>query len=403
MRDGTGGPMRVQVEFAHDLDAAAWARRHLRGEVPDLAPYGLHRLRRFGVEPVFRRPLPGRAGRRVDRAVRAKGGGFDWLESARHLPLARPDAVLCWEESAGVPAVVRHRLVRRSVPVATGVIWLTEPDVAATPWGRRAARALADADAVWVLSRVQADLLRAAGFPAGRLHVVAQGIDADFFGPADPDRAEPGLVVGAGNDRHRDHPLLLEAVSRLRRRGRDVRVEIATRLPVATEAPWAERHGGLDARGVRDLYARASVVAVTTVPNHHASGLTVALEGMAVGRPVVVPSGSGLEDYVLHGVTGLVYSAGDPASLAGALERLVDGGDEARSYGRAARAHVEAAHTTDHQAAALAAVVGAVLGGAAVRPGRRPESRGHEGRTAPAARPAPVVRSAGGEGDRRCC
>jgi glycosyltransferase involved in cell wall biosynthesis len=53
---------------------------------------------------------------------------------------------------------------------------------------------------------------------------------------------------------------------------------------------------------MRDLYGRASVVAVTVRATITASGLRVVLEGMASGRPVVATE-TPLAEYVIDGVT----------------------------------------------------------------------------------------------------
>jgi glycosyltransferase involved in cell wall biosynthesis len=174
------------------------------------------------------------------------------------------------------------------------------------------------------------------------------GIDTDFFHMR-PNTAEPGLVVSAGNDRHRDHSLLVRAVRGIP----GARLEIATRLPVD---PSVARPGLTEGR-IRDLYARASVVAIATTPNVHASGLTVTLEAMASGRPVVIPDTPGLTDYVDVGGTGLVYPVGDEESLARCVGQLLADPAMAAELGQAGRRKVVQEFSTELQAARLAELV----------------------------------------------
>jgi glycosyltransferase involved in cell wall biosynthesis len=253
------------------------------------------------------------------------------------LRLNNCDAVLCWDEYSGVPAILRER----RKPVITGVVWLTDE---VDPMTARFARfALPKAGLVWASSAAMIPRLKADWGVRNAQHVPL-GIDTDFFQPAEG--AEPGLVVSAGNDRHRDHDLLVRAV----RRVPDARLEIATRLPVEP----AVARPGLNEGQVRGLYARASVVAIATTPNVHASGLTVTLEAMASGRPVVIPDTPGLTDYVVPEETGLVYPVGNEDELAKCVQRLVSDSAMATQFGWAGRRKVEREFSTELQAARLA-------------------------------------------------
>jgi len=67
----------------------------------------------------------------------------------------------------------------------------------------------------------------------------------------------------------------------------------------------------------------------------------VAVEAMAVGRPVVAARGGGLTAIVEDGVTGLLYDAKDAAALAQCLARLLDTPDECAEMGRKGRERIE--------------------------------------------------------------
>ena len=66
----------------------------------------------------------------------------------------------------------------------------------------------------------------------------------------------------------------------------------------------------------------------------------VVLEAMAAGRPVVASKIEGIDELVVEGKTGLLFSPGDPRSLAEALLKLITNRELARNMGDAAREHV---------------------------------------------------------------
>jgi glycosyltransferase involved in cell wall biosynthesis len=101
---------------------------------------------------------------------------------------------------------------------------------------------------------------------------------------------------------------------------------------------------------MRAAYDEASIVAVASVPNLHASGITVCLEAMAMARPVIMTRTAGMEHYIVDGETGLLVPAGDHSALASSVFRLVNDPAEAREMGLLGRERVSARFTTRHQA-----------------------------------------------------
>jgi glycosyltransferase involved in cell wall biosynthesis len=339
--DAEVNTVRAYLELSHGLHAAEWANRHAAGEVPDHWPYGLNRLAHYGVHPVMRVPRHNRIAERVGRAARHRLGGFEWVDAFTR---NSGDVVLCWDEYTGVPAILRER-IKGKKPVVTGVVWLTDEVDARTAFFAR--QALPKAAGVWASCSAMIPRLKEDWGVAKPQHIPL-GIDVDFFTPKPG--MEPGLVVSAGNDRHRDHDLLIRAV----RQVPETTLEIATRLPLTD--PGAARTG-LNEGQVRDLYARANVVAIATTPNVHASGLTVTLEAMASGRPVVIPDTPGLTDYVVGEHTGLVYPVGDEDALAKCVQRLVSDEAMAVAMGAAGRRRVVEQFSTELQASRLAELV----------------------------------------------
>ena len=86
--------------------------------------------------------------------------------------------------------------------------------------------------------------------------------------------------------------------------------------------------------------SRASAIVVVPSLVAEAFGL-VALEAMAMGRPVVAARSGGLGEVVVDGCTGLLTPPGDAAGLADALRRLLGDPELARRMGAAGRQRAE--------------------------------------------------------------
>jgi glycosyltransferase involved in cell wall biosynthesis len=351
--------MRVFVPLPHGTVAADWARRSERGEVPDQSPYGLHHLRDHGLDVTFGdHSATGPLGR-VARSLRYRTSGLEPVEALqdlRRMSRRESDVVLAYDERTGVPAALCAPQ-SRFAPVVTGIGWLTTRE-AADPWQRRlASRALPRAAAVWTQCSAMVPVLaREWDVPAHRVHYVPLGIDTDFY-PEQPWHLATPTVASAGEDRYRDHDLLVEAVRRARADVPGTRLELATGLPVDLPDDLGTLYTGHMGGRMRDLYGRSTVVGVALKPTSTGSGLTVVLEAMASGRPVVVTDNPGLGDYVEHGVTGLLVPPDDVDAFAAALRELLADPDRAREMGRAAVERARRQFTSAGMGAVLARIL----------------------------------------------
>ena len=352
--------MRVHVELPEELDVVEYAERNARGEIPDRTPYGLHHLAADDVEVTFRRPLGG-VGATVARKVRNRLDAHEAVTSLTGRRQRRgADVVLCMDERTGVPAA----LAPWRPPVVTGTAWLETPDRLAGAHRRLAVAALRRCDAVFSQSPAMVPLLREHwGLDPERVHGVTLGIDPEFF-PHQPwdgrDAAGGGggvpMVTSVGDDRGRDHPTLVEALRLVHAAGTPVRLELATTRPVEVPSDVGIVHARRMNAGMRDLYRRSSVVAVALHPNPQGSGLTVALEALASGRPVVATDNPGMDSYVEHGRTGLLVPGDDPQAMADAVAGLLADPERARKLGEAGRRDVEDRFSSRHMARDLRAI-----------------------------------------------
>ncbi len=225
------------------------------------------------------------------------------------------------------------------------------------------------------MDAVVATSARAASYLERPATVVQHGVDVQAFRPA-PDRdalrerlgLAPGLWVGCfGRIRaQKGTDLLVEALLALMPERPDLRALIVGR---ADDAGFA---GGLRDRiaaaGLAERFRWAPHLTWEALADHHAAmdlyvapqrwegfGLTP-LEAMASGVPVVATTVGAFPDLLRDGETGRLVPPDDAGAMAAAMAPLLDDADRREAMGRAARAHVEARHAIEAEAAALEAV-----------------------------------------------
>lgn len=362
-RPGDGYRVRVAVELSGLLDAAEWPERYAAGEVSGFTPYDMHLLADHEYRVWIRGARGGGRRERVNARLLAKtqlAWGYTGLPETP-LP-GQADVVLAWSETDGVPAVVREGLSRRRVPVVSGSIWLTDESSARA--GRLAVAALRRCARVFVLSRAQLGPMRAMLGPRGpRVEMVPFGVTPTTPGgssgasgpagehPAAAHRisramAERGeLVLAVGNDRHRDHGTVVAAMAEVRRSRPDAQLFVATSRYFIAGGPGIAA-GPLRAAELRQALGACRVLAMATSPNLHVSGMTSILEALERGVPVIATRTPGIEDYVEHGVTGLLVPCGDVAAMAAAIAELLADPAKAAAMGRAGQQFVWADRTT---------------------------------------------------------
>lgn len=358
--------LKIYVEMPGDLDAAEWRERHELGLVPDAAPYGLHRLADGSTSVAFRHPLAWGRGRRLLHLARGRLEGLDVvtaLTDLRSQLRSTADVRLAMDERSGIPAALLP-----GPPVVTGVAWLEDPRSFPRWYVALARQALRRSVAVFTQCRPMVEpITQAFGVPAERVHAIRLGIDTQHFSPAPWPHTNP-TVFSVGDDRMRDYDTLIAAAATAHHHT-GLTLELATTLPVELPPGLGVIHRRRMDEAVRECYARASVVAIALKPTRQGSGLTVILEAMASSRPLVVTANPGLEEYVEHGVTGLLVPPGDVRAMAEALRTLAEDPLRAEAMGRAARARVETRFTSGHMADDLRRVIYTALERPAARAG----------------------------------
>ncbi|HID91335.1 TPA: glycosyltransferase family 1 protein [Candidatus Bathyarchaeota archaeon] len=218
---------------------------------------------------------------------------------AASLRLERFGDLIFWEKfvlaSFPLSRIVERRLVRR----ADGLISLSEA--------------------------TRRDAARSYGMDEGEIRLIHGGIFVENFTSAEGQEVRERLKLGEDPmilyvGRHcarKRLGMLIRAVLALKKRHRDVRLVI-----VGRETGYTRRlrrlvselnlgdsvffTGYVPDRELPKYYSACDVFALTS--RHEALGLTV-LEAMASGKPVIAPNVGGLPEVVLHGKTGLLFSA----------------------------------------------------------------------------------------------
>lgn len=90
------------------------------------------------------------------------------------------------------------------------------------------------------------------------------------------------------------------------------------------------------------------VVDVQVHPTRQDSLPNTILEGMSLGKPMVVSAHAGIPDLVTDGHTGIVVPVDDAAAVATSLLRLLDAPATAQALGSAARERYVGAYTPEH-------------------------------------------------------
>jgi glycosyltransferase involved in cell wall biosynthesis len=343
----TSGITDLVVAYRQGKGPDAWRLRALaEGGLPGAWPYGLEQLNATG-RTVTAVEVPELSG--LQRRIAATVG----IRRSRRPATTRLG--LAWNETTALPMLAALHAQR----MFAGVIWATDAVAAGdhSTLVRSLSRSLPRLDGLWTLSRPQVEAVKLwLGRSCPPVKFLPFGVDTEFYGERPfPDQPH---VVSVGGDRDRDPVTLFEAMSLVRERRPDVRVSVQTSSseppPDGVDVVPHLRH-----HEVRDLLASASVVAIATRPNLHASGITVGLEAMSTGRPVVASATPGMDDYFADGQSSRLVAPGSAHAMAEAVLDLLADRDAAAAMGKVGRKSVETRHSVATMCQHLAEITGA--------------------------------------------
>jgi glycosyltransferase involved in cell wall biosynthesis len=171
--------------------------------------------------------------------------------------------------------------------------------------------------------------------PAARIQLCYNGIDLEAFGageaPRPPELPPDSFVIGVlcALRPEKGLPTLLQAFARVRH------LRAAMKLAIVGDGPMLESLQ-VEARalGIREhcIFALATVevrkwlcaMDIFVLPSLSEALSNALMEAMACSRPVVASNVGGNPELVRNGETGLLFQPSDAASLAAALQTLIE-------------------------------------------------------------------------------
>ena len=264
------------------------------------------------------------------------------------------NAIISLAETVGIPLAGALKLLRRKVPhvlVGHKLSWRIQRYT----W--RFTKLQNAFDAVACVSKAQAEYAASeTGMNIDKGVFIYDKVDEKFFSPRKVD--DEGYVLSVGQEQ-RDYHTLVKALE-----GTGKKVVIVASSPWATKSLNLPPHqddvivkSRIPFTELRDLYARAKVVAVSVHNVDFAAGVNVLLEGMSMAKPVVCCDTPGLSGYVENDVTAKLVPPENSGALRDIVLSLWDNPKERGRLGEAGRSAIEAAMTLDHYVDRLAQLV----------------------------------------------
>lgn len=364
-RGGTeAGRPRVHIQLPRDKSGEIYRRRRLAGATPDESPYGFH-LAADRADLSFSQADPDRPKGLISRVL-GKICGCDIAHAfANRRAIAQADIVWTMMEDEAFAVALLFRLgVVKPRPLIATAVWLVNDWPQLNPLRRLVYRRLArQISLMSVHSRSCLPRLRQA-LPHTPSRLIHFGVNREIYRRTDPPpRAadDPIRIFAPGNDRARDWDTLIAAF------GGDARFHV-TLLCAWLPAHQVSALGNVtiiqnpDMARILRGYDEADFVVVPMVDNLY-SGITVALEAVAMGRALLATRTGGVPTYFDEAEVFYV-----PAGDSEALRQAALAHDAEARRTRAARAHdrfVACDYSTRSLIATYVALTRELLGGAA--------------------------------------
>lgn len=256
------------------------------------------------------------------------------------------DAVISYYERVGLPFALLQKMFGSDTPHILMTTWLSKGMKA---WFLKHTYDNLAKIITW--SSVQHDFaVNELGIPQDKIKLVNRGTDHKFWRPM---KGEGDMICSAGMEQ-RDYPTLIKALKPL-----DISCHIATgkargelydsveNLYKMKNIPEHISIGNKQSQEMREMYARSRFVVVPLQKTNTDNGLTVILEAMAMGKPVICSRVEGQVDVIEDGVTGLYVPQGDSEALREAILDLWNNPEKAALMGKAARRYIEEVHNLE--------------------------------------------------------
>lgn len=262
------------------------------------------------------------------------------------------DAVVSYYERVGFPFAYLQKLLGSKVPHVVLTTWFSSEKKA---WFLKRIHNHVQKIITWS-SKQYHFAINKLDIPPSNIKLIKRGVDQDFWRPID---SQTDMICSAGMEM-RDYPTLIRAIKSLNipchiatGKARGQLFESVKKLYSMDDIPSHITIENKNPTELRRIYARSRFVVVPLLPTDTDNGLTVILEAMAMGKPVICSKVDGQIDVIEDGVTGMYVSQGDPEALREAIQDLWNDPERAEKMGKAARRYVEKNHTMEQFVASV--------------------------------------------------
>lgn len=338
---------------------AFWKQCLERGDAPDILPYGLNNLERFGVQIAYSDIAQSRYVKLPMRPLEKWVFGCDVIQPLLLTrQMLRSDVIVSTLDRQGLFLGwlrANRMLGLHRVPHVFISTSLAQEVQTASPARMRFLRkSLSAVDRVVFYSSNQTDIFtERLGVPNERLRCIPFGANPDVFRPTGVEAKN--YILSVGWDKGRDYGTLVKAVRHL---PVDVvlvcspsnlfGIDLPENVKVEYKIPISR---------LKTLYAESLAVVVPTHDFAYPTGQTVVLEAMAIGKPVIVTANPGMREYVEDGRTGLLVPPGDAIAVREAVRRVLEDKPLAGKLGAAGRRSVEERFNTVELSRQLADII----------------------------------------------
>ena len=326
--------VKVFVHLGYGFGGQSWTQRHAVGSIPglnDRLAYGYYRASGNGWSVEYSEDARESALIRFCRIALRRMIGFDLIHAWRNRKrLFVADIVWTHTEIENLAVLLLFWLCywRREPKVIANCVWLFDrwPNLS---WPRRFIyrELLRRADVVTTFSPANIQVAKSV-LRDTRCEYIRWGATIeDLKKPSRKPMHSPLRIASLGSDIHRDWKTVITAFGNRER----YRVEIGSRRinpKLLMGINNVTVRSVATAGDVKALYEWADIVVVSLKPNLHASGITVILESIILGVPVVCTDSGGLSAYFSSSEICYV-PAYAPIAMRVAVEELAQG-DERR-------------------------------------------------------------------------
>jgi glycosyltransferase involved in cell wall biosynthesis len=302
--------VKVFVHLGHGFGGQSWTQRHAAGSIPglnDRLAYGYYRASGNGWSVEYSEDARENALTRFCRIALRRMIGFDLIHAWRNRKgLFGADIVWTHTEIENLAVLLlfwlcywgpRPKVIATRPKVIANCVWLFDrwPNLS---WSRRSVfrELLRRADVVTTFSPANIQVAKSV-LPDTRCEYIRWGATIeDLKKPSRKPMHSPLRIASLGSDIHRDWKTVITAFGNRER----YRVEIGSRRINPRLLKGINNvtvRSVATADDVKALYEWADIVIVSLKPNLHASGITVILESIILGVPVVCTDSGGLRAY----------------------------------------------------------------------------------------------------------